>query len=255
MASNIDNVRPDILLLQEAEGWSADGHARLIRAERDLDMDGVLAPSPSGLGPATLYRRSTMGRRTYANHDYSSTETHHGFETLGWEVPALPATLTAGSVHLSPYDPVRAASEAGFIGTRVLRPGGGYAILGGDFNYPPAAGPDPAYENMRPYNRGSRLKITDPENPGPDEPDRSVAWRIAKKGFVDVAWHLYKQTKDERLLARTGSDDRIDWILVSYALVPCIVEYGVVSGGSDHDGIWARLDLSRAAVDNVWEYR
>lgn len=45
------------------------------------------------------------------------------------------------------------------------------------------------------------------------------------------------------------------WILVSYTLVPCIIYYGIVSGGSDHDGTWARLDLSKAATDNEWEYR
>ncbi|MEV4741563.1 endonuclease/exonuclease/phosphatase family protein [Streptomyces sp. NPDC049555] len=255
LAANINQVRPDILLGQEAEGWAADGHARLIRAEDDLDMDGVLAPSPSGLGPVTLYRRETMGRRTYLNHDFSDHETHHGFQTVGFTVPCLPAPLAVGSVHLTPYDPVRAASEVSFIGSRVLRPGGGYAILGGDFNYPPVAGPPPAYERMLPHNKGSRLKITDPEKPGPWEPDRSVAWRIAAKGFIDVAWHLYKETGDEKLLERTGSDDRIDWILVSQPLAPCIADYGIVSGGSDHDGIWVRLDLTKAKSSDVWSYR
>lgn len=255
LAEKISQVRPDILFVQEAEGFTSDGHARLVRAEQDLDMEGELAPAPSGLGPATFYRRSTLGRRVYKNHDYSAHETHHGFETLGWSVADLPATLSAGSVHLTPYGVGKAEDEVSFIGTRVLRPGGGYAILGGDFNYPPVAGPEPLYENMRPYNKGSRLLVTDPTNPGPDAPDRSVAWRIASKGFVDVAWHLYQQTKDKKLLARTATDDRIDWILVSYALAPCIVEYGVLSGGSDHDGIWARLDLSKASTDNVWGYR
>lgn len=256
LAANINSIRPDILLGQEAEGWAADGHARLTRAERDLDMDGILAPSPSGLGPITMYRRETLGRRTYLNHDFSAHETHHGFETVGWNVPCLPAPLTAGSVHLNPYDIGRAETEVSFIGSRVLRPGGGYAILGGDFNYPPIAGPEPAYERMLPYNRGSRLKVPDdPANPGPPVPDRSVARRIAAKGFVDVAWHLYEKTGDEKLLQRTGSDDRIDWILVSYALVPCIIDYGVVSGGSDHNGIWAKLDLAKAKTDDVWSYR
>ncbi|UQA97105.1 endonuclease/exonuclease/phosphatase family protein [Streptomyces halobius] len=255
LAATIQRVQPDILMLQEAEGWPADGHARLIRAEADLEMDGVLAPSPSGLGPAIFYRRATMGRRTYQNHDYSAHETHHGFETLGWNLPVLPATLPAGSVHLTPYGGPRAESQVSFIGTRVLRPGVGYAILGGDFNYAPVAGPPPLVGAMRPYNKGSRLKVTDPESPGPDEPDRAVAWRIARKGFVDVAWHLYKQTGDEELLRRTATDDRIDWILISFALAPCIVDYGVVEGGSDHAGVWARLDLSLAATDNVWEYK
>lgn len=254
IAARIQEVGPDLLLLQEAEGWAANGHARLIRAENDLGMDGHLAPSRSGLGPATLYRRAVLGRRLYQNHDYGAEETHHGFEVLGWDV-GLPALLAAGSVHLTPYSPRRAEDEVAFIGSRVLRPGGGYAILGGDFNYPPVDGPEPEYEAMRPYNRGKRLIVTDPANTGPDAPDRSVAWRITRHGFVDAAWHLYQQTGDEMLLQRTGNDDRIDWILVSSALSPCIVDYGVVHGATDHAGVWARLDLGRAAVDTVWEYR
>ncbi|MFC4512235.1 endonuclease/exonuclease/phosphatase family protein [Streptomyces ehimensis] len=255
LAEAINAVRPDVLLGQEAEGRSADGHARLTRAEHDLDMDGILAPSSSGLGPVTMYRRETMGRRTYLNRDFSAHETHHGFEVVGWTLPCLPAPLTAGSVHLTPYDPVRAASEVSFMGSRVHRAGGGYAILGGDFNFPPVAGPEPAYEQMRPYNRGSRLVVTDPELPGPPEPDRSVAWRIAGKGFVDVAWHLYKESGDENLLTRTSSDERIDWVLVSDALVPCITDYGVIDTGSDHRGIWVKLDLTKAVTSKVWSYR
>ncbi|MBT2384976.1 hypothetical protein [Streptomyces sp. ISL-11] len=72
LAANINSIRPDILLGQEAEGWAADGHARLTRAERDLDMDGTLTLSPTGLGPVTMYRRETLGRRTYLNHDFSA---------------------------------------------------------------------------------------------------------------------------------------------------------------------------------------
>ncbi|MEU1307834.1 endonuclease/exonuclease/phosphatase family protein [Streptomyces cinnamoneus] len=255
LAEAINGVHPDVLLGQEAEGWSADGHARLTRAEHDLDMDGILAPSPSGLGPVTMYRRDTLGRRTYLNHDFSEHETHHGFQTVGFDVPCLPAKLAVGSVHLTPYDPARAESEVSFIGSRVLRPGGGFAVLGGDFNFAPVGGPEPAYERMLPFNAGSRLKVTDPENPGPPEPDRRVAWRIAAKGFVDVGWYLYQETGDDKLLQRTSSDDRIDWILVSRPLVPCIIDYGVVSGGSDHDGIWARLDLAKAKTSDVWSYR
>lgn len=49
----------------------------------------------------------------------------------------------------------------------------------------------------------------------------------------------------------------IHQIWVSAALVPCIVDCGLLHhGASDHTGVWARLDLTKArtGTDDVWEY-
>ncbi|MEU7088087.1 hypothetical protein [Streptomyces achromogenes] len=45
IAATIQEVRPDLLLLQEAEGWAANGHARLIRAKQDLGMERMSVAS------------------------------------------------------------------------------------------------------------------------------------------------------------------------------------------------------------------
>ncbi|NEB06821.1 hypothetical protein G3I78_48585, partial [Streptomyces sp. SID13726] len=146
-------------------------------------------------------------------------------------------------VHVTPYSADKAICEANFAATRVQRKGP-FFILGGDINYPPQAGPDPEFDRMKPYNRGARLILGDPENPGLPVADRRVSWTLAANGLVDAAWHLYGKTADQDLLQRTGSDDRIDQIWVSPALAPAITDYGVVSGGSDHKGVWIRLDLT-----------
>jgi hypothetical protein len=83
---------------------------------------------------------------------------------------------------------------------------------------------------------------------------------MSYSGFVDVAWHLYEQgdRKNETLLTRTGTDDRIDQGWVSQPLAPAIVDYQVLDtpeGASDHKGFAFRLDLSKALTDNVWDYR
>jgi endonuclease/exonuclease/phosphatase family metal-dependent hydrolase len=253
MAEALAGVEPDLVLIQEAgRAWAADGARRLVRAEQDLDMDGILTPSQSGLGPALLYRR-TLGRRTYENSDFGRERTEHGFTTVGWDLPCLPAILTAGSVHLTPYDAGAARAEANFVASRVHRAGGGYAILGGDINYAPQNEVEPDVSQMRPYNRGSRLL---PSAAGqPPRADTQVADKLADNGFVDVAQHLYGKTREEALLAPTAGGMRIDQIWVSGALAPCITGYGLLKhGASDHHGAWARLDLSLAATDNVWEY-
>ena len=127
--------------------------------------------------------------------------------------------------------------------------------IGGDVNYPPIAGPEPDYAEMRPYNLAARTQ------PGPDGipvPDRRVAALLARCGYVDAAWALYQRTGQEDLLGRTGSDDRIDQIWVSAPLAPALSGYGLLdipAGASDHHGVKVTLDLALADTSNLWAYR
>jgi endonuclease/exonuclease/phosphatase family metal-dependent hydrolase len=138
--------------------------------------------------------------------------------------------------------------EAALVAARGYRHGP-FALLGGDFNHPPEAGPEPAYERMKPYNLSARTLLSDPAAPGPPRPDRRSAWILAKSGYLDAAWHLYQQTRDERLLRRTGNDDRIDRLHLTRPLGPCITGYQLLdepADASDHHGIAVTLDTSRA---------
>ncbi|MFJ4799160.1 endonuclease/exonuclease/phosphatase family protein [Kitasatospora purpeofusca] len=259
LTKRISSVEPDLVLLQEAEGWADAGHRQLIRAEQDLGLDGLLAPARSGRGTALLYRRETLGRRIAWNTDYAADETHHGFGTAAFAIPGLPAPLAITSVHLTPYSADRAITEADFAASRSYRYGP-YCILGGDINYPPAAGPDPAWDRMRPYNRGARTILTDPalhQQTAP-VPDRRVAWKLAANGLIDTAWHLHQQTGDETLLHRTGSDDRIDQLWVSAPLASALVSYTLLdtpADASDHHGLAVVLDTDRIDTSRPWTYR
>ncbi|WP_413754341.1 hypothetical protein NRF20_43470 [Streptomyces sp. R-74717] len=76
--------------LPVTEGNRGDPRWPAFARRYGFDMDGYLAPSPSGLGPATFYHRSTLGQRTYQNHDYS----HQGiFRGLGRGGPRYGASL------------------------------------------------------------------------------------------------------------------------------------------------------------------
>ncbi|MGW2255483.1 endonuclease/exonuclease/phosphatase family protein [Kitasatospora sp. NPDC001660] len=257
LAERIAKATPDLVLLQEAEGWTDAGHRQLVRAEQDLGLDALLAPSRSGRGTALLYRRETLGRRTSWTTDYAADETHHGFGTAGFPIPGLPTPLAVTSVHLTPYSADRAVAEADFAASRTYRLGP-YCILGGDINYPPLAGPDPAWHRMRPYNYGSRTLLSDPALDQQPAPDRRVAWKLAANGLVDVAWHLRQQTDDDDLLRRTGSDDRIDQLWVSAPLAPAIDSYTLLDdphGASDHHGLAVTLDTDRIDTSRPWTYR
>ncbi|MFD4659667.1 endonuclease/exonuclease/phosphatase family protein [Kitasatospora sp. NPDC058444] len=257
LAQRISSVEPDLVLLQEAEGWADAGHRQLVRAEHDLGMDGLLAPSRSGRGTALLYRRETLGRRIAWNTDYTDTEMHHGFGVAGFVLPGLPAPLAVASVHLTPYSADKAIAEADFAASRTYRLGP-YCILGGDINYPPLAGPAPAWHHMRPYNRGSRTLLTNPALDEQPTPDRRVAWKLAANGLTDAAWHLHQQTGNTDLLRRTGNDDRIDQLWVSTPLAPAIDSYTLLDdprGASDHHGLAVTLDTDRIDTTRPWTYQ
>ncbi|WP_404870988.1 hypothetical protein ACI1MP_37695 (plasmid) [Kitasatospora griseola] len=215
------------------------------------------SPRPAPAAEPPCYRRETLGRRIAWNTDYTGTETHHGFGVAGFTIPGLPAPLAVTSVHLTPYSADRAVAEADFAASRTYRHGP-YCILGGDINYPPAAGPDPAWDRMRPYNRGSRTLLTDPtlQKTAP-VPDRRIAWKLAANGLTDTAWHLYQQTGDELLLRRTGNDDRIDQLWVSTPLAPAVLSYTLLDtppDASDHHGLAVALDTSRIDTTQPWTY-
>lgn len=248
---------PDLVLVQEAVGWDTYGHRQLGRAMKDLDMDALpVPPSSSGYPPALLYRRETVGRWKFWNTDFAQ-ETLHGFGVAVFDV-GLPAPLAIVSTHLNPFVADKARAEAKLIATRALRYGP-YGIVAGDLNYPPADPdhPSPDYAAMLPYNRSARTRLPS-ETDGRLVPERRVTETLAYTGFVDAAWKLYEERGDKALLRRTATDDRIDQLWVSAPLRDTIVDYQLLDspeGASDHHGLAVRIDLGRAATDQVWEYR
>jgi endonuclease/exonuclease/phosphatase family metal-dependent hydrolase len=257
LLERVRSVSPavDVLLLTEAMNWDRFGHRQLARAVRDLDMDVLpSAPSNSGLATLVFSRRETMGRWSRWNTDLS-TETLHGFGVAVFDV-GLPQPLSLSAVHLTPYDANRAAQEANLIASRAYKYGP-YAIVGGDINYGPSRGPDPLFDQMRPYNVGSRTRLADSRD-GRLRPNRDVARTWEKNGYIDSALYLYEQTENEDLLQRTSHDDRIDQCWVSAPLAPALMSYERVEKpleASDHSGIVIRLDTELVNTSNIWEYR
>ncbi|GHE14687.1 endonuclease/exonuclease/phosphatase family protein [Streptomyces alanosinicus] len=253
--------RVDVVMLCEVVDWHLYGHKQLARALEDLDLDAApLAPSRSGYGTALLYRREVLGRWRRHNPDFG-TEALHGLAVTSFDIPGLPAPLSFLPLHFTPFSAEQALIEANYAATRGYRYGP-YAVLAGDVNYPPAASshPLPDYAEMRPYNVGSRTLLPrgDMIAPLDLEPDRRVTGKLAHNGYVDVAWHLFEQTKDQALLEPTATDDRIDQVWVSGPLAPAVSGYRRLdqpAGASDHDGLAFQLDTDAIDTDRPWAYR
>src|ERR1700712_5070899 len=150
LAERIKNVNPDILLLQELNGWKDYGHKQIVRAMNDLGMDAApLAPTETGYGTGLLYKPETVGRWQYHNNSLSHATTH-GFAVTGFDV-GLPELLIVAPVHLSFYSASKATQEAQLVINKTL-PKSPFSIVGGDINFSPAEGTDPDYTLSKSYN-------------------------------------------------------------------------------------------------------
>ncbi|MFE6052858.1 endonuclease/exonuclease/phosphatase family protein [Kitasatospora sp. NPDC056446] len=251
----------DVVMLCEVVGWHLYGHKQLARAKKDLGLDAApLAPSRSGYGTGLLFRPESLGAWARHNPDFGK-EALHGLAVTSFEIPGLPAPLSFLPVHFTPFSAEQALIEANYAATRGYKYGP-FAVLAGDVNYAPASvrSPQPDFSEMRPYNVGSRTLLPSGDFVPGDalEPDRRVTRKLAHNGFIDVAWHLFEQTKDEVLLAPTGTDDRIDQAWVSGPLAGAVSNYHVLATpaeASDHHGLVFRIDTDAIDVTRPWAYR
>lgn len=248
--------RPDLLLVSEVQDWDKQGHRQLSRAIHDLGMDALpIPPSNSGKHVALFYRRESVGRWKHWNVDYAKGVTH-GFGVAAFDV-GLPQLLSVVPVHLDPFSQNRALTEIQIVATRGYRYGP-FAVIGGDINYAPAQDPEPDFKTMRPYNRASRTALKDPAKSGELESYRRISWALEAAGYVDVARHLYEQTKSKKYLKKTADGEyRIDQFWVTEPLAPAVTSYEVLDkpvGASDHKGIVFRLDTDKVDTTAKLDY-
>jgi exodeoxyribonuclease-3 len=112
----VQEVRPDILAVQELRGFQGYGRKRLTDFAGAVELTPHLARSLFGqpvavlTSPAlTVLRRSTVTWRL-----------HHAAATVTVETPAGPLSVT--STHLTPYSPRRRRGEARRLAARCRSP-------------------------------------------------------------------------------------------------------------------------------------
>jgi exodeoxyribonuclease-3 len=176
----ITHAAPDVLALQECNGFDTDGEARLHRFEDALDMRGVLAQARD-----TGYHLAVLTRD--CDHD-CVTALHAGLHhaALQLEVAHAGQRMTVFCVHLSPFDAGDRLAEAQLLAARL--PADRDAVVMGDLN---ALSPRdvPRYDPTRwPQRYRDRHA-----GPGTQLDTRAVA-ALEAAGLVDLA-------------ARAGGDD------------------------------------------------
>lgn len=236
---------PQILTLQEANGWDDPTAGRLESAERDLKMSGKVAVSPTGFNTAVMIDPNIVEWvewRTKYQH-----VTFHGHSEAVVKVACLPHPLVVISAHLTPWSTDAAAIEAQVLLGRVNKENG-WGILAGDINHVPLGDEEPPWDQVSATDRAARTIASDPVL----RANRSVGQVLARGDLVDVAAYLADVRTDPSLRAPTGHDGQLrgDQFWVTKRLQPAVVDYRRISTWvdgvelSDHDAAVIELDPS-----------
>jgi endonuclease/exonuclease/phosphatase family metal-dependent hydrolase len=238
MAAVIDELRPDVVALQECSlPGGGDSEKILSRICDATDMKGHLTASnrDGALPVAVLWRQGTVEPLGWETRHKAF---YHGAGTLTFAISGFPMPVAVTSLHLHPHSP-----EAWVIETAVFHMRGGpdsLTILMGDFNGLGLNDPEPDWSRTKPGNRASRCL---PHHPSQTPVgDRRLAQRLAMAGFVDSC-----RDSDP---APTASHIRVDWILASAGIAAAVTAYqvgdddstGTREASSDHRPVWIDLD-------------
>jgi exodeoxyribonuclease-3 len=96
IAETIRSVAPDILILNECNGFESEGYRTLYRLEAELGMRGVLAPAQSGFHVALFIRRGRLLETRLLNR-----EVHHAVLAATLEIDG--GVLRVIGAHLNPF--------------------------------------------------------------------------------------------------------------------------------------------------------
>jgi endonuclease/exonuclease/phosphatase family metal-dependent hydrolase len=229
----IGAAAPDVLALQECNGFELED-ARVLRAwEAALGMRALLAPSDSGdhvalFARAAEWRDERVLRAGMARAAAIATLTLHG------------QTVAAAALHLDPFDPDARRAEA----TRVVAalPAGVPAVIMGDLN---AVSPRDV-RRMQPEAWPERYRTRHGLARGAIDTQAIAALEAA--GFVDLGAAGASGpalTRPTRLYAdRDVPAQRLDYIFATRALAPRLRAAGVIDDrrtqqASDHLPVFA----------------
>jgi hypothetical protein len=106
----VNQVPPDVLLVQEARGFDTDGGQALFAAEHDLGMRGLLAVAArTGQHTAVFLRPGIRALRFDPDTDHF----HHALAQATVSMPGFGHPVTVASIYLSPPHPALRAAEVG----------------------------------------------------------------------------------------------------------------------------------------------
>lgn len=239
---SINELQPDVLLMQEAKGFDANGHARLYELERAIGMRGFLAVAPRTGQNVAIFIREPLRP---VGFDADGANFHHALATLTVALPGSDRRMTFISAHLCPNGPEVRRREAAHLA--VLAAPQNLTVLTGDFNSASPHDPEPADFGSLPAHHRSRYLSGDLRTV-----DHSVMALLDAAGWVDVGHALdgtgVATVPAAGFTATEFATMRCDYVLASKSLAAYATRYQVIRTpltdmASDHYPVFASFAL------------
>lgn len=238
----INELRPDVFLMQEAKGFDASGGAWLYALEAQLDMRGFLAVAPRTGQNVAIFIRAPLRA---AGFEADGAHFHHATATLRVALPDSDRQITFISAHLCPNGPAVRRREAAYLAVQAAPEK--LTLLTGDFNSASPHDPEPVdWPVLAPHHR-TRYLADDLRGI-----DRSVMAHLEAAGWVDLGHRLDPALVPTVPTAAYRDVEfatmRCDYLLASQALAQHARSYQVIRSAvtdvaSDHYPVLATFEL------------
>lgn len=239
----LQELRPDVFLMQEARSFEARGGDRLYALEEQIGMRGFLAPAPRSGQHVAIFLRGPLRP---LNFEADGVHFHHALATLKVAVPGSAQPITFMNVHLCPNGPEVRRREAAHLAVQAAPER--LTLLTGDFNSAsPHDAEPPDWAALAPHHRVRYL--------GDDQRgvDRSVLAHLEAAGWVDLG-HRLDATRAPTVPTAGYRDTefatmRCDYLMASQALAACARSVEVIRNeltdlASDHYPVLATFELA-----------
>jgi Exonuclease III len=238
----LDELKPDVLLMQEAKGLEANGNARLFELEARTGMRGFLALAPRTGQNIAIFIREPLRPLAF---ETDGANFHHTLASLRVVLPGSETALTLMSAHLCPNGALVRQREAAYLAVQAIPDR--LTLLAGDFNSVSPHDTEPDDFAALPAHHRTRYLADDLRTI-----DRRVMAQLESAGWVDVAYAL--GTSDVPTVPTRAYSNaefapmRCDYLLASRALANCartceVVRTPATDMASDHYPVLAIFDL------------
>lgn len=237
----INELKPDVFLMQEAKVFDANGGCWLYALESGINMRGFLAVAPRTGQNVAIFIRQPLRPVSF---DVDGANFHHTLATLKVALPDG-RNVTFMSVHLCPNGPVVRRRETAYLAVHAAPED--LTLIAGDFNSASPHDPEPEGFDVLAAHHRARYLADDLRTA-----DRSVLAHLEGAGWVDVGYALGGSNVPTVPTAGfTGTEFavmRCDYILASKSLAAQAMTYKVIRNpttdmASDHYPVLAEFTL------------
>ncbi len=237
----INELKPDVFLMQEAKGFDANGCAWLHELETGIGMRGFLAIAPRTGQNLAIFIREPLRPVSF---EVDGANFHHALATLKAALPDS-RTVTFITAHLCPNGTAVRRREAAYLAVHAAP--GNLTLITGDFNSASPHDPEPGGFDTLPTQHRARYLADDLRTA-----DRSVLAHLEAAGWVDIGHALdgagVPTVPTAGFIGTEFAVMRCDYLLASKALASKATSYKVIrtpvtDTASDHYPILAEFTL------------